>query len=138
MGCSGDSYWEIVDLLKANGAVLDRSKKHRVYKFPDGRIWVVPCSPRNPEMSYKANLCELQKLLGLTTPRGEQPRRERKAKHTKAKAVAAIGSGVNLISFRDKFAAIKTEIHPRCSSGQWWMQRVAATPLTVVLLRIFG
>jgi hypothetical protein len=32
-------------LAKEYGGVLERTKKHRVWRFPDGRIFVMPRTP---------------------------------------------------------------------------------------------
>jgi hypothetical protein len=62
MGCCGDTYWRIVDLLRRNGAVQRRSKKHRHWVFPDGFVWIVPNSPKSSS-GYHHNLADLKKEL---------------------------------------------------------------------------
>jgi hypothetical protein len=62
MGCCGDTYWRIVDLLRENGAVERRSKKHRHWVFPDGFVWIVPNSPKSSS-GYYHNLADLKKQL---------------------------------------------------------------------------
>jgi hypothetical protein len=57
-----DVYRTIESLLRRNGAVLKKSKKHRHWKFPDGAAWIVPCSPRNDSGFYN-NLADLKKYL---------------------------------------------------------------------------
>ena len=65
MGCSGDMYWRIVRLLRESGAVLRRSKKHRHFVFPNGRVWIVPNSPKS-DSGYYHNLADLKKYLSAS------------------------------------------------------------------------
>jgi hypothetical protein len=65
MGCSGDMYWRILRLLRKSGAVLRRSKKHRHFVFPNGRVWIVPNSPKS-DSGYYHNLADLKKYLGTS------------------------------------------------------------------------
>lgn len=37
---------QIEDLLRSHGAVKERTKKHKVWRFPDGRMWVVAGTPQ--------------------------------------------------------------------------------------------
>lgn len=71
----------ISSLLQSHGAVLVRQRKHMVYKFPDGRIFVQPSTPSDSKSGGKNALAALKNFLGLTkheTTVGE--RRERKPK----------------------------------------------------------
>ena len=55
-------------LFKASGAVLVRSKKHYVYRFPTGKIYVVPGTPSCP-FAYTNCLKKLRRMLPeLLTP----------------------------------------------------------------------
>lgn len=72
---------EIKQLLKDHGAELERTKKHKVYRFPSGRIWVTSSSPRS-DKAWKNNLSELREALGLNGERGAVG--ERRPKKVKA------------------------------------------------------
>lgn len=80
-----DAIDEIHELLKSNGAVLERTKKHHIWRFPDGRIWVLPGSPRSSQ-SYTNNLCDLRTFLGVKKAKKKStaPKRK-KAKKSPAK-----------------------------------------------------
>lgn len=66
---------QIESLLHENHAELVRSKKHRVYRFPDGRNWVVAGSPRS-DSSWKTNLHDLRKFLGHDLSANTNPHRK--------------------------------------------------------------
>jgi hypothetical protein len=53
---------EIEGLLKGAGAVLERKRKHCIWRFPDRRIWVVPSSPSD-DRAYRNNLADLRRYL---------------------------------------------------------------------------
>ncbi len=55
---------EIDDLLKAHGAVLDRTKKHHVWKFPDGRTFVAASSASDVR-AERNQLATLRQMLGV-------------------------------------------------------------------------
>ena len=54
---------EIQRLLKATGAVLLRNKRHAVYKLPNGKRFVLACSPSD-HRGCKNALSDLRKLIG--------------------------------------------------------------------------
>ncbi len=57
-----DVYRKIESLLRQNGAVLKKSKKHRHWRFPSGAAWIVPCSPKSDSGFYN-NLADLKNYL---------------------------------------------------------------------------
>lgn len=83
----------VASLLKTNGAKLVRTKKHKVWRFPDGRIFTMPSTPSDSAHGDKNLLADLKKFLGLTkheTTVGE--RRERKTKRTRIRQRVAVES----------------------------------------------
>lgn len=68
---------EIDALLKEHGAVLDRTKKHRVWKLPDGRIWVQGSTPSDVRAA-RNNLAQLRKMLGVEREIRKNPNRAEK------------------------------------------------------------
>lgn len=56
---------EVGRLLTEHKAVLVRSRKHKIYKFPDGRIYTISSTPGNSDAA-KNQLRDLNHLLGLT------------------------------------------------------------------------
>lgn len=60
---------EVVRLLREHGAILTRTKRHFVYKFPNGRTFTMACTPSD----YRAasnQLRQLKRTLGLFGVRG--------------------------------------------------------------------
>ena len=55
---------EILQLIREHGGVLERSNTHNVYRFPDGRIYVLPKSPSDVR-ALKNNLSALRRFLGV-------------------------------------------------------------------------
>jgi hypothetical protein len=55
---------EVLTTLNRAGAVLARQRKHKIFRFPDGRIWVLPKSPSDTR-AWLNNLCNLRRRLGV-------------------------------------------------------------------------
>lgn len=72
---------EVNKLLEEHGAVLDRSKKHNVWKFPDGKTFTTSHTP-SARNAHDNQLSELRNLLGIqqhaTTVGQRRPKRERR------------------------------------------------------------
>ncbi len=67
---------QVNEYLREYGAVLQRKRKHEVWKFPDGKVFVRAATPSDSRADDN-NLSDLKKLLGLTkTVRTEGERRE--------------------------------------------------------------
>jgi hypothetical protein len=69
-----DKSREIENILKEHGAVFHRRKKHLVWRFPDGKIFI-QASTASDERSVANNLGDLKKLLGLQSEHKEGVRR---------------------------------------------------------------
>lgn len=66
---------QIADTLEQHGATLVRQKRHNIWRFPDGRIFVQSQTPSD-ERTAKQQWMTLQKLLNLGDPRrGEEGER---------------------------------------------------------------
>ena len=59
------------DLIDQHGGVLVRHRKHPIYRFPGGVIFVVPATPRCPH-AYANAVATLRKLLQLNGERGAE------------------------------------------------------------------
>lgn len=57
-----DKSREIESILKEHGAVLHRRKKHLVWRFPDGKIFI-QASTASDERSVANNLKQLLDLI---------------------------------------------------------------------------
>lgn len=61
---SADPQDEVARLLRAHGAVLVRGKKHKVYRFPDGRSFTHASTPSDTH-AWANSLRSLRTVLGL-------------------------------------------------------------------------
>jgi hypothetical protein len=59
---------EVFTILNDAGAVLARQRKHKIFRFQDGHIWVVPSSPSDSR-AWLNNLAGLRRRLGLRRPK---------------------------------------------------------------------
>lgn len=71
---------EITRLLREHGAILARTKRHMVYKFPDGRTFTMASTPSDFRAANN-QLRDLKHTLGLFGTRGVPgERRDKKCK----------------------------------------------------------
>ena len=56
---------EVSRLIKQHGGVLVRTKRHKVWKFPDGRVFTTAATPSDYR-AYANQLTDLKRTLGLT------------------------------------------------------------------------
>jgi hypothetical protein len=100
----------ILALLKAHGAVLARSKRHRVWQFPDGRVFALASTPSDHRAEAN-QYADLRKLLGLSGGGAEGARRERKAKHPRqSRGVAA--PAASAVDIRDIQSELFKRLYP--------------------------
>jgi hypothetical protein len=62
---------EVFTILNNVGAVLVRQRKHKIFRFPSGLIWVVPCSPSDSR-AWMNNLASRRRHLAVRTSRPVQ------------------------------------------------------------------
>jgi hypothetical protein len=55
---------EVLMILQEAGAVLVRQRKHKIFRFQDGLIWVLPKTPSDTR-AWKNNLAGLRRRLGM-------------------------------------------------------------------------
>lgn len=119
MAINSRDYDAALDLLKEHGATLSRTKKHKVWKMPDGRSWTMPASPSDVH-SWKNNLSDLRNFLGVNGERGKPGvRRPKKAKKRQHKPVAPVtllaaqpprrSQMDELLALRESLAPVKPE-----------------------------
>jgi len=119
---TGDPKREVDRLLKEHGAKLTRTKRHFIYKFPDGKTFTRACTPSDFRAENN-QLRDLRRLLGLHGERGAPgARREARNKPgvtTTAKITPSIDgrlqealqtSGVALSAAEDKIAALRIQL----------------------------
>lgn len=126
---------KIHELLKDNGATLERTKKHKVWRFPDGRIWVVAGSPRS-DNSYKTNYHDLCDFLGISNVRRKNPNRAPKKGVQRRDEFREIAQG-GPRDFIGVLAALKRYIRPAPCPNAMWLERISATPLECILRNLW-
>jgi len=72
-----DSKEEVFRLLKEHKAEFIRQRRHRIYRLPNGRIFVTGVT-QTDERGWRNRLAQLRKLLGVVPPdNGAGPSRRR-------------------------------------------------------------
>lgn len=131
---------EIEDLLHEHHAELVRTKKHRIWKFPDGRIWVVAGSPRS-DSAWKTNLHDLKKFLGISVAaKTNTERRVKKGTTRKVKwEPVPLRQGNAIGDFLNEWKAkLPSLTLPPQAKPYAAIRRFETTPLKWILFRIFG
>jgi hypothetical protein len=103
---------DLEQLIEAHGGVLVRSRKHRIYTFPDGTKFTAPSTPRCPH-AYANAISALKRILNLNEPNRGQvgDRRERRKKGMIHRPTNQQHSNTApLPSWKDKLFAVKTEV----------------------------
>jgi hypothetical protein len=82
---------EVIRILKEHGAKIVRTKKHIVWRFPDGKSWTVSSTPSDV-CAWKNNLADLRSYLKLNPVERGKPgeRRVKKPKTKRQKSEIAI------------------------------------------------
>jgi hypothetical protein len=94
---------DIEALIKAHGGVLERQRKHHVWRFPDGRTFSMPGTPSDFRAG-KNKLAALRKFLGLERDTRKNP--ERRVKPGVIRKSDFEPSGVRLRDLKSQLAAI--------------------------------
>jgi hypothetical protein len=132
-----------IEILKEHGAVLARERKHRVWKLPDGRTFVM-AKTASDRYTWRNNLSDLRNFLGINGDRGKAGvRRERKrTTHVAARVRADLSCDPALDrvnNLRSSLCTVMRTIKPAhvcCYPME--KQTVVRTPVTVILGRIFA
>ena len=76
------AYDDLMALLEEHGMVLDRSRKHQVWKHPDGRSFTMSSTPSDTHAVHQ-QIRSLRKFLGIARPKRHRntERREKKTNH---------------------------------------------------------
>lgn len=78
---------KIKALLSEHGAVLKRTRKHKVYEFPNGKTYVESSSPSS-QTSDQNQLSDLKRVLELPKTGGQEgPRRVKRPKQGRPEVV---------------------------------------------------
>jgi len=100
---------QLLEHLREAGAVLERKKKHVVWRLPDGRIFVHAATPSDSH-AWSNALREFKLLVGLNEPdRGlVGPRREHKVPRKPQKvAIPTVLGTVRARSLAEQLASVK-------------------------------
>lgn len=131
---------QILDLLKAHGAVLDRQHKHNVWKLPNGKVFVMSKTPGKAWTSWRCHLTDLKHLLGMVkTEATVGERRERKAKRQRAHQDFIEVGSVQTPDFREKLKGlleVKPRFVPEPVKVRIALTPVQKTPLEAILGRL--
>ena len=102
---------EVMRILREHGAVLERTKTHKVWRFPDGRIHVLPGSP-SCSHSWKNQLHDLRNFLELNEGRGQpgerRPRKPRK-KRIRPEITTGIARDVELRDLASQLVTVREQ-----------------------------
>lgn len=123
---------KIEELLKDNHAKVERSKKHKVYRFPDARIWVVPHSLHSG--TAKSMYYDLCKFLNIEAAHKKNPERTRKL--GVERKINLTPNRVALRDFRTDLLTLRRYIPPTPCSSAMWLEEVYVSPFVVIIRRL--
>ena len=133
--------WQVEELLKQHGAKLVRHKKHQVWRFPDGRVYVMSSTPSD----YRAednNLRDLRRMLGIEREIRKNPLRQEKRGTARQTFIRA--SSVPTATLRDKLSAaigrkrdaLPSLKKPRLDCVPYGLEPLPRTPLFAILMHL--
>jgi len=102
---------ELMDMLKQNGMVLVRSRKHQIWKHPDGRSFVMASTPSDFQAVHQ-QIRSLRKFLGQARPeRRKNTEKKRKQTNHEQKTWTLTPSAIPVKpTWQGQLAAIAKEI----------------------------
>lgn len=108
---------EVQKILRDHGAVLVRQKKHQVWKFPDGKVYVQASTPSDQRAAAN-QLSKLRNMLGLHGERGIPGDRREKVLKVAARPIpkarlSLSAASVPLAGLRDSLMAVVRRSKPR-------------------------
>lgn len=129
---------EVEALIKAHGGVLVRSRKHRVYRFPDGRTFTLASTPGDAYCGERNNLADLRNFLGVKREIHKNPSRRHKhgGKPSRTRYIAPVPP-TPLIDWKQKLAGLLQVAAYRPCCVPVYLQPLPRTPLFAILLHIF-
>lgn len=120
---------DVEELIRQHGGKLARQKKHHVWKFPDGRNFVMAATPGDIR-AERNNMANLYNFLGIEKENIKNPDRRSKPGVGKAKAASTAGE----VKLRDwKSELLKVRLFKPKQSSSVAYQLVPVTPLAVIL-----
>ena len=128
---------DIEALIKQHGGKLVRSKRHFVYKFPDGRCFTLGCTPSDVNAELH-NMAKLRKFLGLERIINKNPDRKPKVGVKGRPAFTGIATGVAMRNWKSDLNLQARKLHlfkPKVDCIGY-LQRVPMTPVTAILAHL--
>lgn len=89
----------VEELIREYGGLLVRTKRHFVYRFPDGRIFILSSTPSDSH-TERNSLADLRKFLGIKRESNKNP--DRKRKTGVARFNPTVVSHVNTLDWKEK------------------------------------
>jgi hypothetical protein len=128
---------DVEALIKQHGGRLVRSKRHFVYKFPDGRCFTLACSPSDVNAELH-NMAKLRRFLGIEREINKNPDRKRKPGVNGKPAFTETATGVTLRDWKKdlNLQARKLNLFRPKVKCVGYLQRVSMTPLTAILAHL--
>lgn len=128
---------DVEALIKQYGGKLVRTKRHFVYKFPDGRCFTLACTPSDVNAELN-NMAKLRKFLGLERIIYKNPDRKEKVGVQGTSVSKAEARGVRLRNWKKELYRETQKLHlfkPKVNCVGYF-QRVPMTPLTAILAHV--
>lgn len=131
---------EVEALIRTHGGVLVRSRKHRVYRFPDGRCFTLSSTPGDSVHAELNNLTDLRHFLGIKREIHKNPNRRSKQgrKAVRPRYIAPIAPAP-LTDWKRKLSGllITPRFRPRPCRTAVHLETLPRTPLFAILLHLF-
>jgi hypothetical protein len=140
---AGDVYEEVISELKQHGAALVRTKKHDVWRFPDGRSLTISRSPSDRKNAGLNAMRDLRRLLGTVPVHQDGERRERRRRSTvRARIPLLEPKPTNaLMTIADKLTMMQPRMRPslvapKMQCSPVYLERIERTPLMVIMANV--
>lgn len=121
-------------LAKEHGGVLARQRKHRVWKFPDGRIFVMPSTPSDRKAEANS-MSDLRRFLGIKREIVKNPDRKAKQGTGAAKAKIVTRPKKRQDPFEGVWFRIREAPYRECLPVD--VRMCPRTPIWAILLHLF-
>lgn len=101
-------------IIQENGGVLIRQYKHKVYQFPNGKVFTCAATPSCP-LAYNNAVTDLKNLLGVNPPNRGTPgeRREKRVKQRSKQVFSVSGTPSKPVTtWKEKLATVAKKLTP--------------------------
>jgi hypothetical protein len=125
---------DVEALIKQHGGKLVRTKRHFVYRFPDGRCFTLAGTPSDMNAELN-NMTTLRRFLGVERETNKNPDRRPKVGVKGRPAFTGAATDVALRDWKKELNLQARKLHlfrPKINCTGY-LQRVSMTPLTAIL-----